>query len=203
METSSINRFRIKKMAIVLLISPQELKDQTPVNGNVDEKLLKEPILYCQDNYVQNLVGTGIYNEIKAQVTAGTLTALNTTLLNDYIQPALKHWVMMESIRSLSYRYMNIGVVKKDSPNARPISDSEIQTLENNHKNKAQWYAQQAQKYLCENDTDYPLYGDPGDGIDVIPPQPNQYNTSLFLGGKRGKGRTKIKCRGWDGYYRN
>lgn len=170
----------------VFMISPQEAKDESPLDANVDEKNFRQAILFSQDNYIQHIVGTGIFNELKTQITDETLTVLNTTLLNTYIRPALLHYVLSEAIRPISYKMMNIGVERKSGSFYSPINRDEIQRLENYYRNKAEYYAQQASKYLCENASDYPLYTNPGDGVDVIVPKSNQYKTSLFLGGKKG-----------------
>lgn len=179
-------------MAQVLLISPDEFKEATPVHGNVDEKLIRQSILACQDIFVQNIIGTGIYLQLKTQVSAGTLTALNTTLLNDYIQPAMRYWIMAEIIRPISLRYMNVGMEQKRTEMSNPISEKTITETENHYRNRAEWYAEQCTKYLCENSDDYPLFLNPGTGADVIVPNSNNYTTSIFLGGIRGNSTRNI-----------
>jgi len=179
-------------MPQVLLISPDEFKEATPVHGNLDEKLIRQSILACQDIFVQNIIGTGIYLEIKTQVSASTLTNLNTILLNDYLQPAMRYWIMAEIIRPISLRYMNVGVEQKRTEVSNPISEKTIAETENHYRNRAEWYAEQCTKYLCENSDDYPLFLNPGDGVDTIVPNQNNYTTAIFLGGVRGKKNTNL-----------
>jgi hypothetical protein len=177
---------------VVFLISPEEFKEWTPLNGNVDEKLLRQSILACQDIFVQNIIGTGIYLQLKTQVQASTLTALNRTLLDDYLIPAMRYWIMGEAIRPMVYRMMNVGVQTKRTENTNTISDKEVSDLENHWRNRAEWYAQRCTDYLCENSTDYPLYDNPGTGADVIVPNRNNFTTSIFLGGIRGNRGTTL-----------
>lgn len=172
-------------MATVLLISPEEFKDKTSVNGNVDEKLLQQSILACQDIFVQNIIGTGIYRELKTQVQAGTLTALNETLLNECLQPAMRYWIMAECVRPLAMRFMNVGLQSKRTEVSNPLSSKELTETENHYRNRAEWYATRTVDYLCEHSNQYPLYLNAGNGVDIIQPQVNQYTTSLFLGGAR------------------
>lgn len=180
-------------MAVVLLISAEEFKEWTPVHGNVDEKLLRQSILACQDIFVQNIVGTGIYNQLKTQVENSTLTALNQTLLDEYLQPAMRYWIMAEAIRPMVYRMQNVGVQTKRTENTSSISDKEVTDLENHWRNRAEWYAQRCSDYLCENNTSYPLYDNPGTGADVIHPNRNNFTTSIFLGGIRGGKITNLE----------
>lgn len=184
-------------MAVVLLISPEEFKDKTPVHGNVDEKLLQQSILACQDIFVQGIIGTGLYNELKTQVQAGTLTVLNTTLINTYLQPAMRYWIMAEIIRPMSFRYMNVGVQQKRTEVSNPISLSEVSQLENHYMTRAEWYATRVTDYLCANSTSYPLYDNAGSTSDTIFPNSNNYTTSIYLGGTR-----KTKLQTYDEPYR-
>jgi len=184
-------------MAVVLLISPEEFKERTPLNSNVDEKLLQQSILACQDIFVQNIIGTGLYNELKTQIQAATLTALNTTLLNTYLQPAMRYWIMAEIVRPLAFRYMNVGIQNKRTEDSNPISAKEMTETENHYMNRAEWYATRAVDYLCENGASYPLYLNPGSGQDIINPKGDQYTTTLFLGGVR-----KTKLPSYDEPYR-
>ena len=165
----------------VFLISPTEYKDRTPVHGNVDDKLIRQTIFDCQDMYVQVLVGTGIYNELLDQVENSTLTALNTTLLNTYLQPGMRHWITANIIKPITFRMMDIGVQTKDSGNTTPIDTKYIQNLEDYYRNRSEFYAERVTRYLCENSTSYPLYDNPGNGADIIHPTRKNYRTSLYI----------------------
>ncbi len=43
------------------------LKDNTPLNENVDDKLLKSAIKEAQEIYIRDVIGSGIYNELQVQ----------------------------------------------------------------------------------------------------------------------------------------
>lgn len=169
-------------MAVVLLISPEEFKDATPVNGNVDEKMMRQSILACQDIFVQNIVGSGIYNQIKDQVENSNLSADNTILLNTYLQPAMRYWIMAEILAPMTFRFQNVGGQTKRTEVTNPITSKDITELENRYRNRAEWYAQRTALFLCENSNTYPLYDNAGSGVDTIFPKHNNYTTSIFLG---------------------
>jgi hypothetical protein len=49
------------------------LKDNTPLNENVDDKLLKSAIKEAQEIYVRDVIGSGIYNELQVQASAANI----------------------------------------------------------------------------------------------------------------------------------
>ena len=167
---------------IPLFIAPLEIKETTMIDENVDEKLIRVVIDEAQSIHIHPIVGTGIYDELKSQKIAGTLTALNTTLINSYLQPALKYWVLYEGIDVFTYKIMNKSVVKKNSENSTTIDTEELIRLQNRFMDKAEWFSERATKYLQENQSDYPLYYNPGSGIDVIYPKTTNYSSGLYLG---------------------
>ena len=101
-------------MATVLLLTATYIKDYTFVDPNVDEKYIRISIEEAQKIHIRNYIGSGLYNEIITQVQSGSLTALNTTLLDDYIIPALKWWTMVEAAPFLTYKVTNKNIVRKN-----------------------------------------------------------------------------------------
>lgn len=163
-------------------ISPAKIKAETFVDENVDEKTLTQSIIYCQEEYTKNILGTALYNEIKGQIEAGSLTADNTTLLQTYIQPALKWWVVYEAMDELHLKAMNKGIMEKSSDNSQPANLNDILELKNKYRNRAERMDQKTINFLCENDTTYPLYINPGTGADTIHPKSSTYDTGWYLG---------------------
>jgi hypothetical protein len=168
-------------MANVLFITEDYLKQFTIINDNVEMKLITPIIDKIQDQRILPMIGTGLYNELRSQIVANTVTALNTTLLDDYINKAILWWVMFESPLIFTYRFMNKGVMKKSSDNSSPADLDELQTLRLNFKNDAEWYTQRMILYLIENSSSYPLYDNPGNGIDTITPQGYSYSAGMNL----------------------
>ena len=66
----------------VYFISVTFLKDNTPINENLDDKLLKSAIKEAQEVYIRDIIGSGIYDELQLQTFNGNVTADNTTLLD-------------------------------------------------------------------------------------------------------------------------
>ncbi len=169
-------------MASVLFISETFLKDNTQVSKNVDVKYIREAILWAQDSEIQPILGSTLYDKIKDDIEAATITGVYKTLLDDFIQVCLKHFVVAECTPMAHYKIMNKGLQIQDSEQSQPASKSNVDFLVEKETNKAQWYRQRLIDYLCENSTDYPEYQNPGSGVDVIRPTANNYRTSIYLG---------------------
>jgi len=169
-------------MANVIFIGEKYIKDTSYIDENVDIDLLTNCILETQDFRVLPIIGTGLYDELKDQITNSTLTALNTTLLNTYIAPALKYWVLHDGALILSYKVMNKNIVKRDSENSDSLQLDELDRLMDYFKVRAEFYSERITRYLVENETDYPLYSDAGDGFDTVHPKKNNYTQGLYLG---------------------
>lgn len=166
----------------VYFISETQLKEGSIIDENVDMKTLKPMILIAQDQRILPIIGTGIYNELKTQIQSGTLTALNTTLLDSYITPALKMWVIYEYTIPSTYKYRNKNVGNQGGENNQPASIDDLLRLMDYWKDKAEWYSERITKYLVENSNDYPKFDNPGDGSDIIHPNGTNYTTNIYLG---------------------
>lgn len=173
-------------MADALFYSPTQIKEDTPLSKNVDDKYLTETILYCQDIYIQKKIGSTLYDELKSDVNASTLTGVNKTLMDNYIRKALKWYVMAETVYEVSFPVTNKGVVSRDGEASTAADRRAIDLVYERYKNKAEHYTQRLINFLCENDTDYPSYTDPGSGADVIHPDKDMaFSSTLYLGGTK------------------
>lgn len=168
--------------ANILFISEQVLKDRSLLQDNVDPKLIKPTIKQAQDMYIEPIIGTGLYRELQEQIADNDVSVLNKTLLDNYITDCLCWFVASEMVMSLGYKLTNKNVLKKTSENSETASISDLFDLMNYYKNKGEWYAQRITNYLCENNTDYPLYDNPGTGVDIIHPNNTSYSTGMYLG---------------------
>lgn len=170
-------------MAVALFISEQYIKDNSVINENVDDKYIKNTIVTCQQLYVKRLLGTALYNEIAAEIVAGSVSTDNQTLLNDYLQTALLYRVLQEGILLFTYKIENKSIVRKESENSIPIDQKEVYMLKADFENKAERFEDMAMRFLIENatTTKYANYLDAGDGIDVIHPVKNTYTCGWVL----------------------
>lgn len=184
--------------ANVLLLSVQVLKDRTSIHTNIDEKLLFPEIKTAQDMYIHPILGTALYDKIIGDINvSGTTTGDYLTLLNNYIIDPLLYYVLAELPTSLPYQFWNKGVVRKQGDSTELPDLSDLVTLGNKYRVKAEWYAQRLTNYLKQNATSsfLPEYLQPGNGIDTIIPENNAYTMPVYLGGERSYSLDKYNCR--------
>lgn len=168
--------------ANILFISETTLKDRSLLQDNVDPKLIRPTIKQTQDMYIEPILGTGLYRELQEQIENGTVSVLNKKLLDLYITDCICWYVASEMVMSLGFKMTNKNVLRKSSENSNEASLSELFDLMSYYKNKAEWYAQRITDYLIEFIVDYPLYNNPGSGVDIIQPNGSSYSTGMYLG---------------------
>jgi hypothetical protein len=166
----------------VYFISTSYLKDNSAINENVDDKLLKSAIKEAQEIYIRDIIGSGLYDELQTQAFAGTLTANNTTLLDSYIAPCLKYYTITESMLPMTFKLMNKSVATRQAENATAITIDELTLIEQRFRDKAEYYANRLRDYLRENTNTYPLFLNPGSGFDTIRPKNTAFYGGFYLG---------------------
>ena len=127
---------------VALFVTPQFIKENTAIDGNVDDKYVAITIEDCQKMHIRPILGTALYDEIAAQILANTVTSANQALLNNYIQDALKYWILVEGIDLFIYKITNKSISKKNSDNSQPIEDLEVIRLMDRNKDKAEFFSQ-------------------------------------------------------------
>lgn len=175
-------------MATALFISEQYIKDMSYLDENVDVNIIRPVILEAQDIHIHTLLGSALFDYLKAQILLDPVNvgnANNKTLVDTYISPALKYWVLYEGIDVFTFKMTNKSIMMKNSENSNPISVSDVKRLMDRLKDKAEWYSKRLVLFLQENYATYPLYLNPGNGIDAIRPDRQPYQSGIFLGTTR------------------
>ena len=169
-------------MARQLFISESFLKDNSPIDENVDMNQINPTIWSCQIQYIQNILGTNLYNKILADIEASTLSGDYLTLVDDYCADALVHWVMYEVQIPLLFKFRDKNVSKKSSTTSFPISTKELSRIENRYKDKAEFFTKRISEYLCANSTLFTEYNTENE-VDETRPHGGQSTVSVYLGG--------------------
>lgn len=170
-------------MARGLFINETFLKSNSEVDENVDMKLINPTIWYCQKQYLENTLGTTLYDDLISKIVAGTLAGDDLDLVNDYIADALLYWVMYELQVPLTYKFRNKSVSKNTDANSQPVDFEQHKYLKDIYRPKAQYFTERLKAYLCENSTLFPLYGTEN-GVDELYPKDIPPQVSVYLGGK-------------------
>lgn len=173
------------KPSRILFIDEAYLKSTTPIFDNVDPKMLISAIQVSQDKHMNQILGSGVYSELKDQIANNTLTTLNTKILEEYCQPVVAWFAVVEAIPNISMHIMNKSVEIKKSENSDAATKEDLIFLMQNYEATAMFYAKQLITYIRRNNVDYPLYFNPGgsygSNIDTIYGVGTEYFSGLVI----------------------
>jgi hypothetical protein len=169
-------------MAQIFFISSQYVKENSIVDENVDEKYIKVAIQNAQRNQLIYIIGSGLYNEIAGQIQNNTLTALNITLLNDYIVPCLLNYTLVELSPYLLYKLSNRNVGVKDAERVSATEFNRLDDIMKKFEFDAELSADRMRRYLITYEPQYPLWTNPGSTVDTIYPRRDSFYCGIYTG---------------------
>ena len=162
-------------MAYVLFISENKLKERTAINMNVDVDLLLPYVRQAQKLYVEPKLGTDLYNKLEADITAGTLTGVYKTLVDEYIGDMLPNWAFYHCIPFLRFKVENGNIYSKTSETGTALSTEESQHLREEVRNTSEYYTERMIEHIKNNISSYPEYNT-NSGEDISPDSNAYYN---------------------------
>ena len=185
-------------MARVLFISEQKLKEQTPINEQVDPRELRSAIQTAQDVNIQNTLGALLYEKIQDLVISGDINQPQyvhyKNLLNEYIQPDTVWYAYFYALDNFLVKFMAAGLVSNRTEQGNPIDLKTFQFLKSNAENTAQWYDNIMRKHLCAKQNWFPEYTiDNGDGK-LQPERFNSFDQGMAL-------PFPVYCKNYDLFY--
>ena len=145
-------------MAVALFIKTEDIKKNTILGGSVDVDKFIPYIKIAQQLHIERILGTKLYERLQAGIIASSLTAIEQTLLNDWIQDALIHYAAAEYLPFSAYQVQNGGVFKHTSETSSNATKEEVDFLVQKERNFAQYYTDRLVNYLCNNSTLFPEY---------------------------------------------
>ena len=167
-------------MAYALLISTEDVKKFTIVNGNLDADDFIEYIKISQDITIQNYLGSKLYQKLQTLILNNDINQAGfvnyKTLLTVYVKPMLIHWAMVYYLPFAAYTLSNKGLFKHSSENATNVDKAEVDFLVEKERDIAESYTQRFIDFMCYNMNTYPEYNN-NNNEDVNP------DTNNFYGG--------------------
>ena len=155
-------------MATALFISRTDLVKNTIISGSTDTDLFIQYVKIAQEIHITNYLGSKLYDKISTDIVANTLTGDYLSLVNDYIQPMLIHFAMVEYLPFASFQIKNGGVFKHSSESSESVSKSEIEFLIQKQRDFSEYYTRRFVDYICFNSAKFPEYLN-NSGSDVDP----------------------------------
>jgi hypothetical protein len=138
-------------MPTAIFIKRDDLIKNTALSGSVDTDKFIQFVKIAQEIHIQNYLGSDLYNKISADILAGTLSGDYLDLVNDYVQPMLIHYAMVEYLPFAAYTIANGGVYKHNSENSSLADKQEIDSLIAKERDYAKYYTQRLIDYLSFN----------------------------------------------------
>ena len=149
-------------MTNVLLISEKDLKEEGIINENISFTSLKSIINFAQDEKIQNIIGTRLYNEIKTYVLTGTTSKSTGVdliyLIDNFIFYILLYTIQAEIVVVNNFKIRQIGTKSVTDTNLTEVNISEIKYLKNYYESKSKFYEERLVEYLCFHSAKYQNY---------------------------------------------
>ena len=161
-------------MATALFISRTDLVKNTVVDGNVDTDKFIQFIKIAQEIHIQNYLGSKLYDKISSDIINNDLSGDYLKLVNDYIQPMLIHFAMVEYLPFAAYQIKNGGVFKHNSENAETVNKSEVDLLIQKERDFSEYYTRRFVDYICFESNKFPEYNNNVDS-DIRPDKDVDY----------------------------
>ena len=138
-------------MATAVFISPQEVYNYTVLSGNVDIDKLLPIILETQEQTIEEMLGSELYDKIYADFVANTLTGLYLELLNDYIKLVLRSQSAASYILISPYSVGNGGFFKRTYNGVETVDVKEVERVSQIYSSTAQMYINRFNKWIGLN----------------------------------------------------
>lgn len=168
------------------MISEEVLKTYTPINENVQSDELRFCILQAQNIFIQESLGTNLFNFMLNIIGNGDIYQPSYTnykdLLDTYIQPTLISYSYYLGLDNFTMKFMSVGLVQNRSEQGNPADFKMFQFMKNNAKNQAEFNDNLLRRHLIFKSGLYPEYfsGNLNDG--QLPPETNQtFKSSMTL----------------------
>lgn len=168
----------------VLFVSEEKLKSFTSIHQSVSPVDLTPYVLQAQEIYLLNYLGQTFYNQLVAQIKAGTLNTPNRYLLDNFIGQLLCNYSFYHALPFLSYKVFNKSVLKPNSETAPSIELDELKFLQSQVREVAESYVKQMQIYLNNNLNLYPAYAASVSQDGITPDKATPYFAGLQTNSK-------------------
>ena len=149
-----------------LLISPSELKSESLINSNTDDKPLSNIVTTIQDIYLVKILGTPlmrklqelVYNQVKGLPDNITQASNEQYFdrLENYVKPFIKYHALKSFVVENSFKFRNAGVVRVSDTNMNYSSVDDIKFLQQHFNTYVAEFEDRLSKYLCSNKSNFP-----------------------------------------------
>lgn len=147
------------------LITASEVIDKGLMHDNIDTALIKEEFIeVSQEEHIRPILTQTLYDLIVSENNSGSLSAVNNTLLEDYIKPCLAFYVVLDLIPHMAVRTTNKGLMVNSSETSEAASREERLDIMTRYREMGDTMKEKMVRYIEDSDnlSDYPTYDDGG-----------------------------------------
>lgn len=148
-------------MANILFVTTEDIKQLSPIGGNVDSDKYLESIDFVQVSELTPILGVDLMNEITTQIENIDTTPITPeiqTLLDNHIKKFLVNFAAGDYLLTNNYTVANGGTSTYQPDNGFPVSAVDNVIFTNKLERKAKLYGQNMITFLQENVADYPKW---------------------------------------------
>ena len=163
------------------LTTAKQLLDNVPMAKTTDQVLLKKVIFNEQTTKIQKLLGTKLYDAIiKEAITDDNISGNRKILLDKFLKPALHQYAYRAAILHLKWRVTDKGILEQSDTNASQADKGALNHLRASILNDAQFHADLAARFICDNEGDFPEYRN-FDEEDGLRPDKKPYFSGIVM----------------------
>lgn len=173
----------------ILLISAQDVKDNSFIDNNIHDKYILASIREAQDIKYRGIIGSALLNKLKRLVDTATIDAPRNARYKELLEESanfLTYSAIVELLPKVAFKIGNMGVVRTNDENVQNVTSEEVDKECTRYQAKADAYAYMLQNWLLEHRSDLPELGE--NTCRAI--KSNLYSAAscgIFLGGTRGR----------------
>jgi hypothetical protein len=140
------------------LIPVTYIKEYSCIDANVDEKIIKTSILDAQEQLLEPILGTKLYDKLLSDTENLTLSATYQTFIVDKCWPFLLHATAYKVALNLIYRLTNSSVVKNTNETSTAISIGELNIMRQEREMGMKYAQEKIILFLNNHMSDFPEY---------------------------------------------
>jgi hypothetical protein len=145
-------------MANTFFMPVSYVKANSYLDDNIDEKTIKIAMLDMQDQMLEPVLGTVLFDKLKTDIKNNTLVEPYVTLLTDKIYPFMLQGIIYKIYLNLIYRLTNSSIVKDSNTVSTAISISELNVLKQEREVGMKYHQEKLKLYLDNNTSTFPEY---------------------------------------------
>ena len=172
---------------LVYFISTTYLRQQTPIEDNVDDTKLTPWIVQAQDTYLQEGLGETFYDRLKDGVQNNNLNSDEQSFMRNFVQPQVAQFAFYLMMPFINLKITNKSIAKEGSEFSTPAELTELKFLRSAVLDMAEFYKRRMIKYLLDHPSMFPAYNNPN-ALDNMPKSAQAYFTGIYIpyGHRRG-----------------